>query len=59
VTTVALAGCPHVTVPMGCVEHLLVGLSVFADACADHQVIRIAHAIKSITGHRHLADAGA
>jgi Asp-tRNA(Asn)/Glu-tRNA(Gln) amidotransferase A subunit family amidase len=38
--------------PMGYVGHLPVGLSIFAGACSDHQVIRIAHAYESITGHR-------
>ncbi|MFT5174383.1 MAG: amidase, partial [Gammaproteobacteria bacterium] len=51
-TPAAVAGYPHVTVPMGYVEQLPVGLSIFAGAGADRHVIRIAHAYETITSHR-------
>jgi amidase len=48
----AVCGYPHVTVPMGFVEHLPVGLSIFSGAFRDCDVLRIAHAFESATGHR-------
>jgi amidase len=47
----AVAGYPHVTVPMGYVEHLPVGLSFFAGAFSDREVIRIAHTYEVNRGH--------
>jgi amidase len=44
----AVAGYPHVSVPMGCVRHLPVGLSIFAGAMQDATVIRIAHAFERL-----------
>jgi amidase len=40
----AVAGCPHITVPMGLVGGLPVGLSIFADRWQDGEVLRLAHA---------------
>ncbi len=48
----AVCGYPHVTVPMGFVEHLPVGLSIFSGARRDAEVLRIAHAFETITAHR-------
>jgi len=48
----AVCGYPHVTVPMGFVEHLPVGLSIFSGAFRDCEVLRVAHAFESVTGHR-------
>ena len=46
----AVAGYPHVSVPMGFVEHLPVGLSVFAGAYQDMKVLQIAHLFEQIRG---------
>ena len=40
----AIAGYPHVTVPMGMVDHLPVGLSFVAGAHSDQHVINLAYA---------------
>jgi amidase len=42
----AVAGYPHVTVPMGKVEHLPVGLSIISGAHRDPLVIGLAHAFE-------------
>ena len=42
----AIAGYPHVTVPMGMVEHLPVGLSFVAGAWQEQCVINFAHAFE-------------
>lgn len=47
----AVAGYPHITVPMGCVDHLPVGLSFFADAFAESRLIRMAFAFEQRTRH--------
>ena len=47
----AVAGYPHITVPMGCVEHLPVGLSFFAGAFAESRLIRMAFAFEQRTRH--------
>ena len=47
----AAAGYPHITVPMGFVEHLPVGLSFFAGAFQDRDVIRLAYAYEQYTHH--------
>ncbi|MDA0818710.1 MAG: amidase [Proteobacteria bacterium] len=36
----AIAGYPHITVPMGAVERLPVGLSIFAGKWQDHEVLK-------------------
>ncbi|MBT6272775.1 MAG: amidase [Chromatiales bacterium] len=48
----AVAGYPHITVPMGYVAHLPVGLSVFAGAFQEAHIIRITHAFEQATQHR-------
>ena len=45
----AVAGYPHVTVPMGRVAHLPVGLSLFAGGSADAAVIAAARAFEALT----------
>lgn len=48
----AVAGYPHVTVPMGFVKHLPVGLSFIGRAFADAKVIALAHAFECHTRAR-------
>lgn len=48
----AVAGYPHITVPMGSVEHLPVGLSFFASAGRDRDIVAYAHAYEQSTQHR-------
>ena len=36
----AIAGYPHLTVPMGAIEDLPVGLSIFAGRWQDHEVLK-------------------
>ncbi|PUZ25712.1 amidase [Chitinophaga parva] len=48
----AIAGYPHVTVPMGQVLGLPVGLSFFAGAWQEGAVITLAYAYEQATGHR-------
>lgn len=40
----AIAGYPHLTVPMGAIECLPVGISFFGAKWADYQVLKIGHA---------------
>jgi amidase len=47
----AVAGYPHITVPMGCVDHLPVGLSFFAGAFEESKLIRIGFAFEQRTRH--------
>lgn len=47
----AVAGYPHITVPMGRVDHLPVGLSFFAGAFAESSLIRMAFAFEQRTRH--------
>ncbi|MGH6920125.1 MAG: amidase [Geminicoccaceae bacterium] len=47
----AVAGYPHITVPMGWVDHLPVGLSFFAGAFAESKLIRIGFAFEQRTRH--------
>jgi amidase len=48
----AVAGCPHVTVPMGTVSGLPVGLSLVAGAWRDTELLRYAFAYEQATRHR-------
>jgi amidase len=48
----AVAGYPHITVPMGCVDHLPVGLSFLAGAFAESRLIRMGFAFEQRTRHR-------
>lgn len=44
----AIAGYPHLTVPMGAVERLPVGLSIFAGKWQDHDVLRAGAAFERV-----------
>jgi Asp-tRNA(Asn)/Glu-tRNA(Gln) amidotransferase A subunit family amidase len=48
----AVAGYPHVTVPMGFVEHLPVGLSFIGGGFGDRKVISLAHAYEQCSAHQ-------
>lgn len=48
----AIAGYPHVTVPMGFVHHLPVGLSIFSGHLKDGVVIEVAYGYEQATRHR-------
>ena len=50
----AIAGYPHVTVPMGAASGLPVGLSFFAGAWSDGPLLGYAHAYEQATHHRQL-----
>ncbi|GAB2533460.1 amidase [Rufibacter soli] len=43
-TPAALAGFPHITLPMGQVQHLPIGLSFFGKAYAEPELLKIAYA---------------
>jgi amidase/aspartyl-tRNA(Asn)/glutamyl-tRNA(Gln) amidotransferase subunit A len=47
----AVSGYPHLTVPMGFVGHLPVGLSVFAGAYQESRLIRLGFACEQHTRH--------
>jgi amidase len=51
-TVAAVAGYPHITVPMGFVKGLPVGLSFFGRAWSEPALIRIAYAYEQATKHR-------
>jgi amidase len=53
-TVAAVAGYPHITVPMGFVRGLPVGLSFFGRAWSEPTLIRLAYAYEQATKHRHL-----
>jgi amidase len=48
----AMAGFPHITVPMGKVHELPLGLSIMAEAYAEPKVLAIAYAFEQATRHR-------
>ena len=48
----AMAGYPHITVPMGFVAELPVGLSFFGRAWSEPTLIRLAYAYEQATRHR-------
>jgi amidase len=48
----AVAGYPHITVPMGDVSGLPVGLSFFGTAWSEARLIALAYAYEQATGHR-------
>jgi amidase len=52
-TVAAVAGYPHITVPMGFVSELPVGLSFFGRAWSEPTLIRLAYAYEQATKHRH------
>ena len=51
-TPAAVAGCPHLTVPMGFVGELPVGLSFVGAAWSDAQVLALGHAFEEATHAR-------
>lgn len=51
-TVTSVAGYPHVTVPMGWIEGLPVGLSFFGRAWSEVTLLRLAHAYEQATRHR-------
>jgi amidase len=51
-TPAAVAGCPHLTVPMGFVGELPVGLSFIGAAWSDAQVLALGHAFEEATHAR-------
>jgi amidase len=48
----AWAGYPNITVPMGFVEDLPVGISFFGRAWSEPQLLSIAYAYEQLTNHR-------
>lgn len=48
----AWAGYPNITLPMGFVEDLPVGISIFGRAWSEPQLISIAYAYEQVTQHR-------
>lgn len=48
----AMAGFPHITLPMGKLHELPVGLSIMAEAYAEPKVLAIAFAYEQATKHR-------
>lgn len=51
-TVAAVAGYPHITVPMGQVRGLPVGISFFGRAWTEPTLIRLAYAFEQATHHR-------
>jgi amidase len=51
-TPAAVAGYPHITVPMGSVYGLPVGLSFYGRAWSDSLLVSLAFAYEQATGHR-------
>ena len=49
----AVAGYPHITVPMGYASGLPVGISFFGRAWSESTLIRLAYAYEQATRHRH------
>ncbi|HVP57474.1 MAG TPA: amidase, partial [bacterium] len=49
----AVAGYPNITVPMGYVSGLPVGISLFASAYSEPMLIRLAYAFEQATRARH------
>ena len=52
----AVAGYPHITVPMGAVGHLPVGLSIFAGAFQDRRLIELAYGFEQRTRLRRVPE---
>ena len=52
-TPAAVAGCPHITVPMGFVFGLPVGISFFGRAWSETTLIKFAYAFEQATRQRH------
>jgi amidase len=52
-TPAAVAGYPHLTLPMGLVDGLPVGLSLIGTANADERILALGQSIEEITQARH------
>lgn len=48
----AMAGFPHITVPMGCVHELPVGISFFGSAYSEAKLLSIAYAYEQVSKNR-------
>jgi amidase len=48
----AVAGYPHITVPCGAIEQLPVGISFFAGASSEPELLRLAYAYEQATNMR-------
>lgn len=48
----AMAGYPNITVPMGYIDGLPVGISFFGRAWSEPQLIEMAYAYENATGYR-------
>jgi len=48
----AMAGYPHITVPMGAVHNLPIGFSFFGKAYSEGELIKLAYAFEQATKHR-------
>ena len=51
-TVTSVAGYPHITVPMGFVQGLPVGLSFFGRAWSEPTLVKLAYAYEQATKHR-------
>ena len=51
-TVAAVAGYPHISVPMGYARGVPIGLSIFGRAWSEPTLIRIAYAYEQATKHR-------
>jgi amidase len=51
-TPAAVAGYPHITVPMGMVQGLPIGLSFYGGAYTEPELIRIAYAYELVSKKR-------
>jgi amidase len=52
-TVTSVAGYPHITVPMGYVRGLPVGISFFGGAWSEPRLIKLGYAYEQATKHRH------
>ena len=48
----AISGYPNITVPMGFVDHLPIGISIYGKAWSEAQLIELAYAYEQMTQHR-------
>jgi amidase len=51
-TPAAVAGYPHITVPMGFISGLPVGISFFGHAWSEPTLLKLAYAFEQATQHR-------
>ena len=52
----AMAGYPHITVPMGFVHHLPIGFSFVGTAYSEHELIKMAYAFEQVSKIRRAPD---